>query len=428
MNVGILGGGISGVSLAYFLQKKHVACEVLEKETVPGGHCRSHVKDGFTYDQGGHILFSRNKPILNEMVSLLGENAQQLFRNNKIFFKGRYVKYPFENDLSGLGVKDNLECLFYYFFNAYPKPTNFKEWIYHTFGKGIAEKYLIPYNEKIWKTPAEELSMDWAGGRVPKPPAKDVLKSSLGISTEGYVHQLNFYYPKRGGFQSVFESFASKVPSITKEFEIKKIVRESDGWVVSNGTTQKRFSHLVSTMPIFNLVSCLEGVPQDVVEAVGHLRCNALIVTLIGVNRPHLSDKFAVYVPDRNIRFHRMYFGEYLGCVPEGKSSVVLEMTCRFGDETWHMASDVLIQETISNLERMEILKSSDVVTTDLKRIRYAYIVHDHAYQPNIQKVYTYFSSLNLFLCGRFSEFRYYNSDACVASASQLAERIVKQE
>ena len=136
--------------------------------------------------------------------SLLGDNVHRARRNNKIFYKGRYVKYPFENGLFDLEPQDRFECLYHYIKNDYPPPqTNFKEWIYHHFGKGLAEKYLIPYNEKIWNVPAEELGLEWVDGRVPKPPLEDVIKAAVGVETEGYTHQLYFNYPAHGGIESL---------------------------------------------------------------------------------------------------------------------------------------------------------------------------------------------------------------------------------
>jgi len=121
--------------------------------------------------------------------ALLGENVCRRRRNTKVFYKGRYVKYPFENGLGELPPEDNLACLLGYV-TAYaarkagtaPRPTNLREWMYHRFGKGITECYLLPYNEKIWKAPAAEMGFDWVDGRVPDPPLEDVIRSSLGIA------------------------------------------------------------------------------------------------------------------------------------------------------------------------------------------------------------------------------------------------------
>jgi protoporphyrinogen oxidase len=103
MNIGILGGGISGLTLQRFLEHPS---EVLEKAPRPGGLCRTFWKDGFGFDIGGHILFSKHQHV-NELVnSLLGDNINYCRRANKILFKGRYVKYPFENDLGSLDRQD----------------------------------------------------------------------------------------------------------------------------------------------------------------------------------------------------------------------------------------------------------------------------------------------------------------------------------
>ncbi|HWS73236.1 MAG TPA: NAD(P)-binding protein, partial [Thermoanaerobaculia bacterium] len=96
-DLGILGGGISGVALAAHLGED---VEVLEKQRHPGGLCATVIEDGFTFDAAGpHIMFSKNKEVLNLMISVLGDNVHQRRRENRIWFRGRLVKYPFENDL-----------------------------------------------------------------------------------------------------------------------------------------------------------------------------------------------------------------------------------------------------------------------------------------------------------------------------------------
>ena len=48
MNYTILGGGLSAISLAYFLQKNKNIDEIhiLEKDEVLGGICRTYEKNG----------------------------------------------------------------------------------------------------------------------------------------------------------------------------------------------------------------------------------------------------------------------------------------------------------------------------------------------------------------------------------------------
>src|SRR3990172_2692439 len=96
MTVGVLGGGLTGLVLASRLQD----VEVLEKA------------EGFTFDQhGSHILFSRNAQAMDFYKGLLRDNVVTRRRNTKVFYKGRFVKYPFENGLSDLPAEENYECL-----------------------------------------------------------------------------------------------------------------------------------------------------------------------------------------------------------------------------------------------------------------------------------------------------------------------------
>jgi len=60
------------------------------------------------------------------MLSLLGGNLSRGRRANKIFFKGRYVKYPFENGLYDLDPQDRFECLYHYIENRHPAPPTSK--------------------------------------------------------------------------------------------------------------------------------------------------------------------------------------------------------------------------------------------------------------------------------------------------------------
>jgi len=233
MNTGILGGGLAGLALAAHLDGDR---EVIEREGRPGGLCRTWFRDGFGMDIGGHILFSKNEEILRTAVGLLGDNVHQRRRNNRILFKGRSVKYPFENGLGELDRQDILECLLGYLQNPHPAPTQFQEWILHTFGEGIAGKYLLPYNRKIWKHPLDDMGLTWVE-RVPRPPLEDVLKSALGFETEGYTHQLHFFYPRTGGIESLIRALAEKTPVLHSGRTVTRITRRDGGWEVTSVPT-----------------------------------------------------------------------------------------------------------------------------------------------------------------------------------------------
>lgn len=425
MKIGILGGGLTGLTIASQLKNDF---ELLEKNSECGGLCRSLKEEGFTFDYGGaHIIYSRDQNSVDFMLKQLKDNWHQGRRNNKIYYKGHFVKYPFENGLSDLPKEDNFECLYHYLKNNYPPPSDFKEWIYHTFGKGIAEKYLLPYNRKIWNTEPEDMSLHWVEGRVPKPPLEDVIKSAIGISTEGYTHQLNFYYPQKGGIQVLIQGLEKKIQDkITRDFTVKKIFKEKDGWCVTDGDIQKKYDLLISTIPIFDLLRSLEDVPEEVKGASSRLQFNSLIAVLLGLEGNSLPPYTAIYFPDEDLKFNRVGFPHIFSSnnVPSGHSSLVVEITARENDATWRLSDEELLEHSIQGLFRRGLLKPEKVCYKKVVRSKYAYVIYDKDYLKNIDIVRKYIEKKGIILCGRFAEFEYLNMDACVQRGRNLAEKI----
>jgi len=428
LKIGILGGGLSGLTIASSLSPNYEV-EILEKEEECGGLCRSIQEDGFTFDWGGaHIIYSRKKKPIDFIKNKLGENVVKGRRNNKIFFKGHFVKYPFENGLSDLPKQDNFECLYYYLYNNYPKPSNFKEWIYYTFGKGIAEKYLVPYNEKIWNYPTEKMSHHWVDGRVPKAPIEDVIKSAIGILTEGYTHQLYFYYPKYGGIQSLIKALERDINgNIETNFEIKKIRRNNGKWIVSDGERVKKFDKLVSTIPIFDLISAFRNVPVNIKDSVNNLKYNSLISVMLGLNTNDLPNYTAVYFPDKKLRFHRIAFPKNFSPynTPKGKSSVVVEITYNPENRLERIEEEKIVNEVIECLYKLEIIDRNKICYQKFSKVKYAYVVYDLKYLSNIKNIKDYIHAKGIILSGRFSEFEYLNMDVCIERGLKLAKKII---
>lgn len=423
MRVGILGGGITGVALQRFLDHDSL---VLEAGSQPGGLCRTFFKDGFGYDLGGHILFSKNERV-NELVNqLLGGNINQCRRANKILYGDRYVKYPFENDLGSLAPEDAYDCLIGYLKNDFSgSVTNLREWAYATFGKGIAEKYFIPYNEKIWNVSADELGLDFVE-RIPKPPMEDVVRSALGIETEGYLHQLYFRYPTEGGVEALVHALVDEDAQIVCDYRVRSVQRSGRQWEVSDGKEVHRFDHVVVSFPIHEAVKCFPGVPREVRQAVEDLRYNSMRVVLVAVGNETLTDKSAVYIPDPSVVTHRVcfmgFFSERL--VRPGTSSLIAEVTTNPGDGVHELTDEQLTDRVVADLDRIEILDAGEVIVTDLQRLEYAYPVYTHGYRDNKATVHRYFADLGVDLCGRFAEFDYINSDVCLDRAMTLADRL----
>ncbi|MHC1626216.1 MAG: protoporphyrinogen/coproporphyrinogen oxidase [Methanoculleaceae archaeon] len=433
MDLAVLGGGLAGVTIGRLLSERGVDLVVLEKEREIGGLCRSFTSRGFTFDRGGsHIIFSRDSGVLRFMRECLGANQDERDRNTKILFKGRFVKYPFENGLGDLPPEDRFFCLNEFVrtlidaeCGRIPGPENFREWIYATFGKGIAESYLIPYNTKIWKCPPEEMSTHWVEERVPRPPVEDVIRSAVGISTEGYTHQARFVYPIRGGIASLVEGISSPIQNkIRTGFDVRTINRENGEWVVSDGEEVIRAQRIVSTIPLHQLLRCLQSVPVEVMRACRALRYNSLICVSLGI-RGSVPPYSWVYIPQPDILCNRISFPSNYSTevAPPGHSSILAEITFNSGDSIDKMDDAAIRDRVIRDLERIGLISGrSDVVFSHVERQRYAYVVYDRGYPANIAVVREFCRRQGIDLVGRFSEFEYLNMDGVIRSAMRYVE------
>jgi protoporphyrinogen oxidase len=424
MRVGILGGGLVGLVIG---SRCRHDCEILESDEVPGGHCRSLVEDGYTFDIGGpHILFSHNKEILALLYRQLGDNLAQRRRHNRIWYDGRYVKYPFENGLYDLAPQDRFECLYHYLHNDYPAPTNFKEWIYHVFGKGIAEKYMVPYNEKIWNVPADQMAFDWVEGRVPRPPVADVIKSAVGVETEGYTHQLNFGYPVAGGIEALPRSFARDCRAIVPDFHIERVWRDGRRWHVSDGRRTKSYDRLVSTIPIEDLVDALPEVPQAIRQGVHGLRHNSLITVMIGARSKAPPPFTGLYVPDPRFCFHRLSFPLNFTDhgAPPGCMAVTAEITTNPGDGCHELDDGEITRRIVDGLEAMELLRPNDIRFCRVHRTKHAYVVRTFDYRDKLGAALGYLNGLGILSVGRNAEFEYINMDEAVRRGLAAVDRL----
>jgi protoporphyrinogen oxidase len=429
MRTAVIGAGASGLSLALLLDGDVVVYEAADRAA---GHCAATVREGWTYDQGPHIMFSRHQDVLDFMVRSLGSNVHRSRRNNVVCIDGRFVKYPIENDLAGLPDDLRNRCLLSLLFNEHAhfadSASNLHQWFLGVFGEGLTEAYFRPYNEKIWKVPLAELSMSWSD-RIPRPPAIDVVKGALGISTEGYLHQLYFHYPLVGGYEAIPAAWAKLLPpsGLRLATPVTSLEPTSDGIEVTTPDGAEHFDRVVCTAPMKSLLSMVEEVPRPVVAAVDALQINAVIAVTLGLRGIDEHKFTAVYFPDPEFLVNRASFP----CVfsprngPDGCYSVQAEITAAPGDPVMTRSDDDLTEHVLKGLLHHGVLKPADeLVFTDVQRYEYAYVVYTVGYEQQVETVRDWAASRGIHLHGRFGAFEYLNVDGCVSRSLELASQL----
>lgn len=435
MNYTILGGGLSAISLAYYLQENKNIDEIhiLEKDDVLGGICRTYVKDGVEYDVGPHIIFSKDKEILDLMNNLLGENNEKHRRSNRILHKKRFVQYPFENDLSKLPKEDIDYCVNGFLHNPYEnyEAKNMLQFFLKTFGEGITNTYLRPYNEKIWKFDPSFMDTQMVE-RIPKPPKEDILKSANGETIDGYLHQLYFTYPKQGGTEALIKAFISKLGDKVKIHTNNKVLKakkQGDKFAVTTSEKEYLCDKIISTMPANEFCHIYEDAnkPQEILNIADNLRYNSIAICIVNVSKDYSGDNYAFMVADKNVKFHRISKLDFMGehYHKDGTATYMAEITYRKNDLNDKASDEELTQKIIEGLETIGFIDSKeDVNFTDLKRFEYAYVIYDLKHRQNMDAIKEYFAKQGIYLNGRFGSFEYLNMDAIIKQSKNLAENI----
>ena len=423
--IAILGGGISG--LAFSANSKNQTI-IIEKEKKCGGHCQTKIEKDFTYDVGGpHILFSKNKKILRYMVKLLKKNITIGRRDNKIFYKGKLLKYPFENGINDLSPSEKFDCLNDFIFNKNKKkkPKNFKEWLYCNFGNFLTNEYLLPYNEKIWNTKANKMDFDWVEGRVPISSNQELIKTAVGIPTEGYTHQLYLYYPKRGGYEEFCKALEKKCKNIKTNYEIKKIYKFKKKWIIENNNEQIICDKIVSTIPIKDLLNYLSNVPQKVLKASKNLKSNSLIQISLGFKTNIKIPYTAIYFPNKDYLFHRISFPHNFSknCVPKNQILINFEITVNKGDGIYEKNDKFLINHCYKKILETNIIKNAKLHYANVERTEYAYVVRDFKHKQNLKTCLNFLDKKGIHSLGRNAQFLYINSDEAVRRGIELAKK-----
>ena len=419
-----------GLVAAYLAASRGHRGVVLEKEGRVGGLLRTECVEDYCFDAGGsHIVFSRKRELLEFLINAAGGRTQVIehVRDTRIYYRGIYLRYPFENGIYMLSPEERLailrsvvEAYIARATGAASKPKSFLEWIVAVFGREIAERYLVPYNEKLWKRPLDMVTTEWIGGRVPNPPIEDVMRSAVGLPTHGYKHQLVFYYPAKGGIESLARGLESMVVraggSIRVSCPVKKIEPCGESCVaVDSACGSESFNLVINTAPLPELVKLLpRRLRSDLEPLASSLDYNSLYVIGVGGIGTGVPYHW-VYIPQREIPFHRIgILSNYSpSMAPRGRVSIIAEVSVN-PREGLRMGEQSLARATVEALEDMGLLKRGGAEVVEVWRWSYAYVVYTRGVSLAAERIVEELRALGIVSTGRFGSWSYLNMDGVI--------------
>ena len=155
----IIGAGISGLTFANYADGDYL---IVEKEDEVGGYCRTIKEKDYVWDYAGHFFHFSTDEFKKRFIDSVDED-EIIYKdkNTKIIYKGELVDYPFQTNIHQLEKSEFIDCLYDLFHKEEKEEyDNFLDMLYGKFGKSIVEKFLKPYNEKLYAVDLTTLDKD----------------------------------------------------------------------------------------------------------------------------------------------------------------------------------------------------------------------------------------------------------------------------
>ena len=421
----VIGGGLAGVSAAFHLLDHDPI--LFERESSIGGLCRSFTQDGFTFDCTGHLIHLRDAYVKDLVARLLPDAFDSHERLASIYSKATMTPYPFQANTYGLPAEVVKECIVGFVETlqapANGAPSNFHDWVVKTFGSGIANHFMLPYNQKFWKQDLHTITADWVSWSIPKPKLDEVINGALGLTNKGMGYNPKFIYPRTGGIECLPQAFAKPVKRVHLRQTLecidprKKFVRLKSG-------REETYDSLITTLPLPETYRLMKDVPESMQHAASLLRAIGVFNINIGIDRPNISDQHWIYYPEGQFIFSRVGFPMNFSkaVAPEGTSSMYIEITYGPGQKP---DPDEAYARSIADLERCGILRAGDRILTRLDLdIKSAYVIFDEHRQKHLQNLIAYLESRDIYTAGRYGQWDYYSMEDSIRSGKTIAQKV----
>lgn len=412
----IIGAGISGLTFANYAKGDYL---VVEKENEVGGYCRTIKRNGYVWDYAGHFFHFKTDEFKKRFLDKMNEN--EIVYNDKctkILYNGDFIDFPFQMNIHQLKKDEFIDCL-YDLFNKEEKDKydNFLDMLYGKFGKSIVEKFLKPYNEKLYAVDLTKLDVDAMGRFFPYADKEAIINNMKKSKIDSY--NSSFLYPKNGAgsfIKILYDSLDKNrvlLDTSLEGIDIKKRLAK-----LSNGEDVE-YEFLINTMPLNNFLKLL-GNQEKLIEELSY---NKVLVFNLGFDKssPLCKEEHWLYIPSKNDNYYRVGF--YNNILSQEKLSMYIEIG---------YSKDAIIDEkeikkqldlTLKNLEKDGIIDSK------MKLVDYCSIIMDPAYVhvntktvKKIDKLKDKLSKNNIYTIGRYGAWIYNSMEDSMVVAKELAE------
>ncbi|MFH1245422.1 MAG: FAD-dependent oxidoreductase, partial [Candidatus Omnitrophota bacterium] len=298
---------------------------------------------------------------------------------------------------------------------------SFLKWIYKSFGAGIAENFMIPYNEKFWRVSLAELTYKGVDRFIVVPGIKDISKTWHGNVSQELGYNSCFWYPAQGGIETLAQAFSRDLPNLFCGCPVSEIDLSAKRIKLADGR-QERFDCLVSTLPLPELSRIIVNLPADLGFQFKKLRWNSIFNLNLGIARKIDNPGHWIYFPGQEFAFFRVgcYTNFSSSLAPPDKSLIYVEVAYT-ADEP--LNKEELEGRILRDLQKTGLLSPRDnMEICDPIDIRYGYVLYDFNHKAATETIQQYLNERNVFSIGRYGRWEYMSMEDVILDAQKAAE------
>lgn len=416
----IIGAGISGLTFANYADGDYL---IIEKENEVGGYCRTIRKKDYVWDYAGHFFHFSTEEFRKKFIdSVDPSDIKYKEKNTKIVYKDALIDYPFQTNIHELDKQEFIDCLYDLFHRAEKENyDNFLDMLYGKFGKSIVEKFLRPYNEKLYAVDLTTLDKDAMGRFFPYADIPAII-DNMKVNKDSTSYNNTFLYPINGAgsfIQILYDALDKS--KVLLNHEVIRIDNENKLAELDDGS-RIRYEYLINSSPLNDFLTCFDGVEYRRLRE--SLSYNKVLVFNLGFNKKSkLTEEHWLYVPDKTVNFYRVGF--YDNILDADKLSMYIEIGYGKDATITQKEIDRQLCLTLENLQKLGITDE------DTKLEEHSTIVMSPAYvhintetEKKIQKFKEQEAENNIYTIGRYGAWTYCSMEDCMIVAKNLANQL----
>jgi protoporphyrinogen oxidase len=263
-----------------------------------------------------------------------------------------------------------------------------------TLGNGICDKFIIPYNEKLYACDLDKLEYDSMGRFFPK-------------RNNNVSYNETFIYPIKGSYEYI-KSILKRVDENKIQLNTEVINIDLKNKIVRTNNGEIKFNKLVSTLPFDRLLK-ITNQPSD-------LSSNKVVVFNLGFDKGSDIKTHWRYFPNDEIFYRVGFYNNILG---QEKLSLYVEIGLE--------KTDSFDQVELLNAVLMDLRKTK--VITDHNLIDYQFLMMNPAYVHITDKSkQTYqgwcekYNPQKIFSIGRYGEWTYCSIEDNIIKAKEISD------